>query len=498
MNPKHSLDLLLVNAPSRPRVYQVLAAELAACEPPIWAAMIANFARAQGLSVDLLDAEALGLTFDQTVKEIADRRPLLTAFTVYGQQPSASTQCLPAASEICRMLKSGYPELKTLFLGTHMSALPEQTLREEAVDFVCQGEGPYTILNLIKALKASASDLSDVKGLWHDINGQPTGNPPHEKIANLDLELPGMAWDLLPMERYKAHNWHCWEHIDARQPYASLYTSLGCPFKCSFCCINAPFGGSGIRYFSPEHIIKEIDILVTRYGVKNLKIADEMFVLNQKHIMTLCDLIIERGYKLNIWAYARVDTVKDSYLEKFKRAGINWLALGIESGSKFVRDGVDKGRFADTDIESIVKKIQSHGIYVCGNYIFGLPDDTHQSMQETLDMALSLNCEYANFYSAMAYPGSSLHVMAKQKGLPLPEDRGGPGWIGYSQYAYETLNLPTEHISAAEVLAFRDKAFDTYFAAPAYLAMIKKKFGAESLRHIEEMTKIHLPRKALE
>src|SRR5207249_1869902 len=99
-----------------------------------------------------------------------------------------------------------------------------------------------------------------------------------------------------------------------------------------------------------------------------------------------------------------------------RAAGFRWLALGIESASKFVRDGVDKGRFQDDDIIKVVRKIQAAGINVIGNYIFGLPDDTRESMQATLDMAIEANCEFANFYSAMAYPGSKLYTLALEKG----------------------------------------------------------------------------------
>ncbi|MCB9030182.1 MAG: radical SAM protein [Deltaproteobacteria bacterium] len=495
MNKKHDIDLLLVNAPGKERVYQVLAKDYAAYEPPIWGGLMASYAKRHGHSVDILDAEALQLNFEDTVKEIIARKPLLTAFVVYGQQPSASTQCLPAAGAVCKLLKDTAPDFKTIMFGTHMSALPQRTLEEEATDFVCNGEGPVTIENLLQALKNDATNLKDIPGLWYTEDGHSMGNAPAEKFKDLDAEFPGMTWDLLPMDRYKAHNWHCWDHINERQPYASLYTSLGCPYKCSFCCINAPFGGSGIRYFSPEHIIKEIDILVNDYGVKNIKIADEMFVLNPRHVLGLCDLIIERGYDLNIWAYARVDTVKDKYLEKLKMAGFNWLGIGVESGSKFVRDGVEKGRFGDTDIKAIIQKIRDHGIYVGANYIFGLPDDTFETMSETLQLALDLNTEWSNFYSAMAYPGSPLHIMASQKGLPLPEDKGGPGWIGYSQHAFETLPLPTDALSAGEVISFRDKAFDVYFTSNAYLSMMKAKFGADVENHIREMTKHKLDRK---
>lgn len=492
---KSHIDLLLVNSPGKERVYQQLADELVAYEPPIWAGLIANFARKKGLSVAILDAEALRLSYQETVKQIVDHKPLLTVFVVYGQQPSASTQCMPAAGDICRLLKEDAPYLKTIFMGTHPSALPEKTLREEKTDFVCEGEGPFTILNLVKALQSGVENYADIGGLWYWKDGQALTSGTHANIKELDEELPGMAWDLLPMDKYRAHNWHCWDHINEREPYASLYTSLGCPYKCSFCCINAPFGGSGIRYFSPELMIKEIDTLVTQYGVKNIKIADEMFVLNQRHVLGLCDLIIERGYKLNIWCYARIDTIKDHYLEKMKKAGFNWFGIGIESGSKFVRDGVEKGRFGDADIATIVRKTRDSGIYVGANYIFGLPDDTLESMQWTLDLALELNTEWANFYSAMAYPGSPLHKAAVAKGLPLPEDSNGPGWIGYSQHAFETYNLPTETVSAGQVLTFRDRAFDTYFASPRYLEMMQKKFGQDVVAHVNSMTKHVLKRK---
>ena len=92
--------------------------------------------------------------------------------------------------------------------------------------------------------------------------------------------------------------------------------------------------------------------------------------------------------------------------------------------------------------------------------MFGLPDDDFKTMQETLELAIELNCEMANFYSAMAYPGSQLFDIAISDGCNLPET-----WLGYSQHAYETLPLPTNHIAAGEVLAFRDKAWKEYFTS---------------------------------
>ena len=241
-------------------------------------------------------------------------------------------------------------------------------------------------------------------------------------------------------------------------------------------------------------MIKEIDILVNKYKVRNIKFIDEMFFLNEDHVAGICDLIIKRGYDLNIWAYARVDTVKEELFEKVKKAGIKWLALGIESASKHVRSGAKK-IFTNKDILEVAKKIRKSGIYLNANYIFGLPDDTMESMRETLALAQEINAEWANFFSAMAYPGSSLYNMAKERGISLPDDPDGPGWIGYSQYAYNSLPLSTEKLSAGQVLKFRDYAFNAYFSNPVYLKMIKKEFGNEAVEHIKEMLSMTLERK---
>jgi radical SAM superfamily enzyme YgiQ (UPF0313 family) len=491
------LDVLMVTPPSRVQVYQGLSNEFAAIEPPVWAGLIAHYLRARGLHVAMLDAEADSLTHEQTAQRIVAADPRLAVFTIYGQQPSASTQCMPAGRKTCEFLETETQgDIPTVVMGTHPSALPERTLREEPYTYVCQGEGPATILGLIEAIKGNG-DVSRVPGLWYfDADGTVRSNPGAALFNNLDEDLPQQAWDLLDMTKYRAHNWHTFHDLDSRNSYASLQTSLGCPFKCSFCCINAPFGVNKIRYWSPDNVISQIDTLVRKYGVKNIKIPDEMFVLNPKQVIGICDKIIERGYKLNFWAYARVDTLNDpEMLKKLKQAGFNWLGLGIESGSKFVRDGVIKGRFGNLDIGAVVRRVRDLGIFVGANYIFGLPDDTHDSMRETLDMALELNTEWANFYSAMAYPGSQLHPLAKQKGWALPEDPGGPGWIGYSQHAYECLPLPTEALTAQQVLDFRDKAFDEYFQNPAYLAMVRNTFGDKTEDHIKQMTKVELRRK---
>ena len=499
MTQAGQLDLVLVNPGNRAQIYQSLASTLAAIEPPVWAGLLATFVRHKGFSVQILDVNADDLTPEQAADRIAEMNPTLTAVVAYGQNPSASTQTMPGAGAVCTALKRRAPQLKTIMVGGHVAALPERTLREEDTDFVGGGEGLYTLVDLIQALKSGRSeDISKVRGLYYRDGKAIASTPTAPLLKDLDEEMTEIAWDLLPMEKYRAHNWHCFDGLQ-REPYAAVYTTLGCPYHCSFCCIQAPFKSGEMvlgykdslntyRYWNLDSVMAQIDKLVTQYGVRNVKFADEMFVLNPRHVKGICDRIIERGYDLNIWAYARIDTVRDDMPDKLKRAGFNWLGFGIESANQRVRGEVDKG-FEQEEIFQTLKKSRAAGISIAANYIFGLPEDDAGTMQETLDMALGINAEWANFYSAMAYPGSALYDQAQREGWPLPKS-----WSGFSQHAVDTLPLPTKYLPGSEVLKFRDRAFQLYFDNPRFLEMIHRRFGAETVAHIREMASHQLVR----
>lgn len=482
------MKIVIVNPPARSEVYGTLS-NLAAIEIPVWAGLIASYLERKGYDdVSILDAEVEEMNVEQTATRLRDLKPDLAVFTIYGQQPSASTQCLPAAERVAQIAN-----VRTLALGTHPSALPARTMEEGPWNYVAYGEGPKTILGLLHCLEGMGQH-KDVPGLWWRNGSEINGNRSPAVIQDLNAEMGDRGFGRFDFRRYRAHNWHAFGH-DSRSPYASLQTSLGCSFRCSFCCINAPFGSSGIRFWSPENVLKACDYLANE-GVKHIKIPDEMFLLNPAHYEPICDGLIERDYGFNIWAYARVDTIKSRLLDKLKRAGFNWLGLGIESASEHVRQGVEKGRFTDLDIIEKTMTIRDHGINVAANYIFGLPDDTMESMTRTLELACELNTEWANFYCAMGYPGSALYRTAKDKGWALPDDGNGPGWIGYSQHSYYTLPLPTEALRSETVLLFRDSAFSKYFSRPQYHALIRRKFGPLAVAEIEQMTAITMQRKA--
>ncbi|HEX9461626.1 MAG TPA: radical SAM protein [Alphaproteobacteria bacterium] len=492
--PSDKVDLIIVNPGTGSLTYQDLASNLTAVEPPLWAGLIATYIRNRGFNVKIIDAEAERFDAIGVADRVGDDNPHLVAMIVYGHQPSASTQMMVGAGIECKAIKRLNPDQKIIIIGGHVAALPDRTLREEAVDFACNGEGPVTVEQLLTVLKNGSEDYSKVEGLvWRD-GKEIRNNIGAKLITDLDKDLPGSAWDLLPMKRYRAHNWQCFGDLESRKPYASIYTTLGCPYRCTFCCINAPFGKPNYRMRSPKVVVDEMEHLYKTYGVRTFKIVDEMFVLNDRHVSGICNLLIERGLgaKFNIWAYARVDTVKPQMLEMLRKAGIRWLALGIESGSKHVRDGAQKS-LKHNDIIGIVREIQKADINVIGNYIFGLPDDDVDSMRETLELAKELNCEFSNFYSAMAYPGSPLYKLAVEKGWGLPDS-----WGGYSQHSFDCKPLPTEKVPAGAVLKFRDDAFHEYFSNPRYLDMVTQRFGWDTRQHIEKMTQHRLKRKLVD
>lgn len=481
------------------KIYQELANELTAVEPPVWASLLASFHRVHGHQAIIVDAEAERLSAEQVAKRIDDIQPTLAVIVVYGHQPSASTQNMAEASRLASAMKAQSPTVPVLLLGGHVAALPSLVLEQEECDFVATGEGLITSLELLEALGSSSPRLHQVRGLGFRDGDRVEFTPPAPLLRDLDGLMPRQAWDLLDMSLYRAHNWHCFGE-KSRRPYASVYTTLGCPYHCSFCCIQAPFKSgeaaealdakvNSYRRWSPLKVVDQLEFLAREHGVRHVKFADEMFVLNRNHVEGICREILRRKLSLNIWAYARVDTVKDGTIALLREAGFSWLALGIESGNESVRDDVGKGVSRD-QIFNVVGKLQQAGIRVIGNFIFGLPEDTHESMEETLRMARELRCDFANFYSAMAYPGSQLFERAQAEGLPLPET-----WEGYSQHSFEALPLPTRHLSGAEVLEFRDKAFHRYYEDPDYLQFLEREFGAKVREEIEDMTKVRLRRR---
>ena len=429
---------------------------------------------------------------------------------VYGQNVNAGTTNMSGAIHTSEYLKK-FITTPISIIGSHVQALPLETLKtEKSIDFVFTNEGVYSLRNLLKLNDFSPMSLSRIKGIAFRNENQLIINEPEKVVPNekMDIDLPGYAWDLLPyktkpLDLYRAPMWHAEYDFEKRTPYASLQTSLGCQFGCNFCMINilnrddndeigVASNYSKMRFWTTNFIIKEFDKLI-KMGVKTIRIVDEMFLLNPKYYIPLCEQLAERNKddSLRIWSYSRIDTVKRPEILKLVRsAGINWLALGIESGEKSVRLEVDKGKFEDVDVRKVIQKVHEADINVMANYIFGLPGDTKETVKKTFDLSLELCTAGWNTYGAMALPGSFLYKKALDEGKQLPDT-----YEGFSFHSYETLPLSTEKLSAKEIITLRDEAFNQYHNHKPFLNLIEKKFGKEAANNIVDMTKIKLKRK---
>ncbi len=263
---------------------------------------------------------------------------------------------MSGAIDLANEIKSQDRNIIVSIIGSHAQALPIETMEtEKSLDFIFTNEGVYSLWNVLGLEKIKFENLKNIKGLClRDSSTNKVFMTPAEKIvpqSRMDIDMPGYAWDLLPykkkpLDMYRAHFWHGNYDFEERYPFAAIYTSLGCRFKCNFCMINiinrdddVEVGQAShyanMRYWSPEFIIKEFDKLV-EMGVKNIRISDEMFLLNKKFYLPLCELLKQRGYGkfLNMWAYSRVDTVNPKYLSIVKDAGIRTLALVLRAGIK--------------------------------------------------------------------------------------------------------------------------------------------------------------------
>jgi anaerobic magnesium-protoporphyrin IX monomethyl ester cyclase len=363
---------------------------LAAIEPPLWAGLITSY-----LKADILDAEALDLTLDETVNTIEVLKPDKVIIVVMGNNPSVSSTPKIGISE----------------------ALAEGLKKDYSVSLT--GIHPVSVGSKYPVIKK-----------------------PFEGF-------PDMPFDKLPMDLYKAHNWHCLDG-SPRSPYASVYTSLGCPFNCYYCNIHTLYPDRKMQFRPIANIMKEIDTLTYKYGVRNIKFWDELFALDEVRVLSICEQL--QYYDLNIWAYARVDTITKGMLKVMKKAGINWLVYGFEgvSDKKFIRG-----------TENVIKMTRDAGISIMGNFMFGAPNTTPDDDMGSLEFAKKHLFEFVNFYDAKPYPGSQWYKDTK------PQD------IEYNQYK--------------QISPFRDKAWMDYFTNPEYLSMIGKKWGQQAINQINYM-----------
>ncbi|MBL7206830.1 MAG: radical SAM protein, partial [Candidatus Aenigmarchaeota archaeon] len=348
---------------------------------PYFLAYMTSALEKAGFDVELVDAVARGWNRGQTIEYIGEYRPNLVVI-------DTSTPSIYNDIKVAEAIKKALPEAFIVLVGTHPSNLPNETLKlSKKVDAVVVGEYDYTVRDLAKVLKDKKS-LKGVNGLVFREKEKIITNKPRERIKNLD-ELPFVS------EVYKKHlNVRDYFYSSVRYPQVTILTARGCPYSCSFC--NSPFKKS-YRPRSIENVVEEfLWIQENLPEVKEVMIEDETFPAVKKRTMELCNLMIERGVKLKWSCNARVDTDIET-LKKMKEAGCRLLCVGFESPEQKKLDDIQKRTTKEMQIE-FMKNTREVGLLVNGCFILGLPGETKESMQKTIDFAKELSTDTAQFY----------------------------------------------------------------------------------------------------
>ncbi len=422
---------------------------------PLWLIYAAAVAEKAGFEVEFLDAPAKPLNHEQSiqyVKEHGDHTKLIVINT--------STPSIYNDMDFGLEVKNMYPDAKLILVGTHPSALPEETLNYNLnIDAVAKREYDNIVLEMAKAIQ-DKKDLSTVKGLvYRGKDGKIHENENVAYITNID-EIPFASKFIK-------------EHLDVRDyffsaaeyPEIQIFTGRGCPCRCNYCVYPQIMHGRAYRMRSPENVIEELIYIRDNFpDVKEIVFEDDTFTIDQKRVIDICNLMIENGLNKRFkWlCNARVNLNYET-MKKMKEAGCRLIIPGMESGSQEILNNIHKGTTLK-QIREYVKSAKKAGLLIHACYMVGNEGETKETMKETLKLALELNTDTAQFFPLIPYPGTEAYDWAKKNGYIKGT---------YEEYCKPdgthncVINLP--NISSEELVNFCDEARRKYYLRPRYI-----------------------------
>jgi len=308
-----------------------------------------------------------------------------------------------------RAIKRVRPESKVCVGGQHVTLYPRETLGLAGVDFVVHGEGERVFLRLVEALRAGGDParLREIPGLGFDLDGEAHVHPHQDKLEDLDV-LPMPARNLVDLDNY--------DHIAAEgERMATMQTSRGCPAKCLFCDIRL----TKFRKRSAEHVLAELRYLVDR-GIDDIFFVDDTITIDKLRLLEVCDLIKRSGLKIHFKISARVDTVKPKILDALAEAGCYRIHYGVETATprhlKFLQKQTTPEK-----IQQAFAWTKERGIGTFAYCMIGIPTETYQEMMDTVDFAVALDPDYAQFSICTPYPKTALYQNMLERGF-IPGD----------------------------------------------------------------------------
>ena len=435
------LKILLVNPPQATQYPQ----------PPLGLAMVAAVLEKIGYLVKILDLPVLGFSENSLSTIIRQEKPDIVGVT-------AMTPTINSAVSIVEKVKECDSNITVVLGGAHATILPEETLKSvPEIDVIVRGEGEQTILELVKVLDEISGDIDQVSGITYREGASIKSTPLRPPILELDA-LPFPAFHLLPMRKYRLH-----PPFGRRSPVMPIITSRGCPYRCVFC--SKSVFGKKYRSNSPAYVVDEIRFLNEKFGVKEIKFYDDVFTLDRKRVVALCMQLKEQGIDIPWTCETRVNLIDSELLGVMKDAGCYMIEYGVESGNQRVLNSLKK----DITLAQTIKAFElTHeaGIETVAYFMMGSPQETSETIQETVEFAKKLDPDFVQFSIATPYPGTELYSLALEDGQ-VPEK-----WDEYVYAELKSVDNPgfgTKTLSREELRAWNKKAYTSFYLRWRYV-----------------------------
>ncbi len=461
MARRPAMSVMVLNAPFLPRFSRPqrspAVTKSATLYFPLFLAQAAAVLDADGFAVELLDAPADGLELGDVVARAVRAAPKLVVIDT--STPSIAADVAAAAA-----LRQALPGLFTLLVGPHATALPDEVLtgRPGAVRAVARREYDLTVLELARVLDsgpATPERLAKIEGLsFLDNAGRVVHNPDRPFIDDLD-RLPPVApvyKRFLDIRQYFNPN--------AKPPMVTLATSRGCPYRCSFCLHPQTLTGRAARCRSVERVLDEVAWCLDNFpGLRTIFFEDDTLTADRARCKEFCAAIVRRGLAFEWSANSRADLPAE-VLAAMAKAGCRQVCVGFESADPAALSSMKKG----LGVERMLRfrsDARAAGIKVHGCFIFGFPGDTEASITATIDFALRLGPDTAQFYPVMVYPGTEAYDDYRARGRIEADD--WRDWL--TPQGLHNCVVRNETLSPQELVRLCDLARRRFYLRPAFL-----------------------------
>ena len=315
--------------------------------------------------------------------------------------------------ELAKVCKKVFPKTPIVIGGIHATVSPESVLRNPEINYVVLGEGEETIVELIKAIKGKRG-FEKIDGLaYKNKTGKIVINPKTKFIKNLD-QLPLPARDLLNMEAYISDTTIRWNLNQKR--HASVFTSRGCPNRCTFCSMYQ-INSRSFRPRSPNKVVDEIEKLIRKYNIEQISFEDDNLTFDQKRIIEICKQIIKRKLKFewNTPNGISVKTLNWSVLSWMKKAGCVSVNIAVESGDPYILNQAIRKGVSLIQTETVIRLADKLGLIVNAYFVLGMPGETKESVKNSIKFACRLPIYEVGIAFATPFRGTELYDLCLKK-----------------------------------------------------------------------------------